>query len=105
MSMGIVTGRIGIMNRHIRTHSVSYKLLLDKIRQQAFPWFSIQFNRQSNYKFTGKSAVLCFLIFFYGIPESRSFLPLGRGIFRQKYLLPDKSFFTGEVMLHAVIII
>ena len=37
VSVGIVTGRVWIMNRHIRTHPIRYKGIRNKIGQQSFP--------------------------------------------------------------------
>lgn len=73
--MGIVTGRIWIMNCHIRTHPISYKGVRNKIRQQLFPLCFVQLNRQSDHKFTGKAAVFCLFIFFYGVPKHAPFFP------------------------------
>ena len=103
--MGIVTGRVWIMNRHIRTHSIRYKGIRNKIRQQPFPLCFTQLNRQRNHKFTGQAAVLCFFVFLHSIPQYFSILPFCGSGNRQKNLLPHKALFAGIVMLYPVVLI
>ena len=105
MGMGIVAGRIGIVNRHVRTHAVGHEAFLNEISQQFFPLLRSQFDRQSRDKFSGQAAVLGFLVFFHGVPENSSVLPLLGSVFRQEYLLPDKAALSGVIMLYAVIIV
>ena len=105
VGMGIVTGWMRIVDCYISAHSVRHKLLLYKFCQQLLPFGFIQFDGERNYKFTGKAAVLSFFIFLHGIPQCTAVFPFGRGMFGQKYFLPDKTFLPGEVVLHAVIVI
>lgn len=76
VNVGIVTGRIWIMNRHIRTHSIRHKGIRNKIKQQPFPLCFTQLNRQRNHKFTSQAAVLCFFVFLHSISQYVSILPL-----------------------------
>ena len=101
--MGIVT--IGVVDSSIGAHSIGHKLLPDKVLQQFDLLLTVQLDGQGNDKLTGKPAVLGCLDFFHGVPELFPVLPFLRGIFRQKYLLPDKPLFSRVVMLNPVVII
>lgn len=62
-------------------------------------------NRQSNHKFTGQAAVLCFFAFLHSIPQYFPILPLCGSSIRQKNLLPHKDLFADVVMQHSDVLI
>ena len=103
--MGIVSGRIWVMDGSIGAHSVCYKLLLDEILQELNLFLPAQFYGQRRHKFTGEAAVLCGFGFLHGVPQGFPILPFCGGGGWQKNLPPPKPLFTGIVMLHPVILV
>ena len=101
--MGIMS--IGIVDGKISTHPHIYKVLLNKILKQRDIAAVIQFYRECNNEFSCKSAVLCFLCLFYGIPKMFPVFPFSRSHRRKHHLLIDQTMFPGIVMLDSVIII
>ena len=101
--VGIVT--VGVVNGSVGAHSVRHKLFSDKFLQQLDLFFTVQLYWQSHDKLTSQSAVLGCLDFLYGVPELFTILPFLWGIFRQKYLLPDKPLLSRVVMLYPVVIV
>jgi len=101
--MGIVAVRV--VDGSIGTHPVRNKLLPDKVLQQLDLLFPTQLYGQRHDELTGKPAVFCCLYFLHGVPELFSVLPFLWGVFRQKYLLPDKSLFSCVVMLNPIVIV
>ena len=98
MGMGIVSGRIRVMDSSIGAHSVCYKLLLDEILQELDLFLPAQFYRQRRHKFTGEAAVLCGFGFLYSVPQVFSILPLCGGGGWQKNLPPPKALFACVVV-------
>ena len=105
VGMGIVSGRIWVMDGSISAHSVCHKLLLDEILQKLDLFFPAQFYGQRRHKFTGQAAVLCFFVFLHSIPENAPILPFLWSIFGQKHLPPPKALFAGVVVLHPVVLV
>lgn len=105
VGMGIVSGRIWVMDGSIGAHSVCYKLLLDEILQELNLFLPAQFYGQRRHKFTGEAAVLCGFGFLHGVPQGFPILPFCGGGGWQKNLPPPKPLFTGIVMLHPVILV
>ena len=67
MSMRVMP--IGIVNAHVGAHPLRDKVRLNVFRQQFNPCVPVQFDGQSHDKLTRKAAVLCFLVFLYGVPQ------------------------------------
>ena len=66
--MGIVSGRIWVVDGSISAHSVCYKLLLDEILQELDLFLPTQLYGQRRHKFTGEAAVLCGFSFLHSVP-------------------------------------
>ena len=105
MSMGVVSGRIRVMDGSIGAHSVCHKLLLDEILQELNLFLPAQLYGQCRHKFTGKATVLCGFGFLHSVPQGFSILPLCGGGGWQKNLLPPKALFACVVVLHPVILV
>ena len=105
MGVRIVTGRVGIMNRRVRAHSLGDKRILNEIGQQLLPLIGRQLDGQCRYKLPGKAAVLHLFRLLHGIPENAPVTPLFRSAVRKEDLLTDKSAFPGVVVLNAVVIV
>lgn len=103
--MGIVTGRVRIMDTHISAHAVRHKLLLDVLRQQGDLLIRVQLTRQGHHKFTGKAAVLALFRIFNGVPEDGTILPLDGRILRQKHLLPHQTFLPCVIVMDSVVLV
>ena len=63
MGMGIVPGRIWIVDSNIGAHPLGNKIVLNEIRQKLLPLCRCQLNGESRNKLTGKAAVLRLFIF------------------------------------------
>ena len=105
MGMGIVSGRIWVMDGGIGAHSVCHKLLLDEILQKLDLFLPAQFYGQRRHKFTGEAAVLCDFGFLHGVPQGFPILPLCGGGGWQKNLPPPKALFACVVVLHPVVLV
>jgi len=68
MSVGIMS--VCVVDTHISTHSIRYKIGLDKISQQGDPLILAQLHRKSHHELAGEAAILCFLRFLNSIPEN-----------------------------------
>ena len=103
VGVGIVT--IGVMDSDIGAHPIGNKLTLDELRQQGLTLFPVKLHRQGDHKLPCQPAVFRLFGFFHGVPEYRSVLPLGRGVLRQKYALPDHPALAGVIVGNAVIVV
>ena len=103
VGVGIVT--VGVVDGSVGAHSIGYKLLPDKILKQLDLFLTAQLYGQRHDELTGKSAVLGSLHFLYGVPELFPVFPFLRGVFRQKYLLPDKPLLFCVVVLYPIVIV
>ena len=103
--MGIVSGRIWVVDGSISAHSVCHKLLLDEILQELDLFLPAQLYGQRRHKFTGEAAVLCGFGFLHSVPQGFPILPLCGGGGWQKNLPPPKALFAGVVVLHPVILV
>ena len=103
VGMRIVT--VGVVDGSVAAHSIGHKLLPDKRLQQLDLLLPTQFYGQGHDELTGKPAVFCRLDFLHGIPKPFPILPFLRGVFRQKYSLPDKPLLSRVVMLNPVVIV
>ena len=91
MGMGIVSGRMRVMDGSIGAHSVCHKLLLDEILQELDLFLSAQFYGQRRHKFTGEAAVLCGFGFLHGVPQGFPILPLCGGCLLYTSSLPPSN--------------
>ena len=105
VSMGIMAGRIRVMDTYISAHAVCHKLLLDVLCQQGDLLIRVKLTWQGYHEFPGKATVLAFFRILHGVPEDGTILPLDGRILRQKHPLPHQTFLACVVMVDAVILV
>ena len=106
MGMGILRfPALWVVNRHVGAHPQRHKVLLHEIPDKLNLLLPVQFGGQRQQALPAEAGIRGFFRRLHGVPEFFPVLPFLRGVFRQKYLLPDKPLFFRVVMLYPVVIV
>ena len=101
--MGIMT--VIVVDTNVGAHTVGNELCLNVFFKQPDVLLQRQLNRQRHDDLAGKSADLCFLRFFDGVPQYRAVLPCGRRMSREKDALVFQSSFVRIIVRKTVIFV
>lgn len=103
MSVGIMT--VIVVDTNVGAHTVGDELRLNVLFEQPDVLLERQLGRQRHDDLAGKSADLCFLGFFNGVPQYRAVLPFGRCVCREKDTLVFEPAFSAVIMRQPVIVV